>query len=352
VSAPLRIALLGAGSVGRAVAERLLTDGEWLADRADGRRLELSAVATRTPARLAGLKVPQGVAIESDPVALVANRPFDVVVELLGGLEPAGEVLRTALDAGTAVVTANKMLLAESGEALEAQARRSRAALRFEAAVAGGTPLLSVIAEDLVAVRIERIRGVINGTTNWILDSMETSGLDLAEAVAAARAAGYAEADPSLDIEGIDAAHKLVILGRLAFGLWIPVAAVRRVATEPPGAGGPGIAGVTRADIEAARAQGQHVRLVAEVRRRGADIEAEVVPRQLLPDDPLAAARGVTNIVAIEGQPVGSVTISGPGAGGPATAAAVIADLVRIARGAGSTWAGLPARDLQPAAAR
>lgn len=339
---PYRIALLGLGAVGRAVAERLLADAELLAARAGGRPLELIAVAARTPTRLQGLDLPAGAVVASDPASVVENIDVDAVVELMGGLEPAGDLVRTTLERGGAVVTANKALLAAMGPTLEALARTSGAALRFEAAVAGGTPVLAVLANDLVAMRVERVRGVINGTTNWILDVMEHEGMSAAEALAAAQAAGYTEADPTLDTEGHDAAQKLVILGRLAFGRWIRPEEVARVATEPPGAGGAGISNVTAKEVRSAAMHGQRIRLVAEVAAADGRIDASVLPRLLPSDDPLARAVGVTNVLEIQGPPLGRIAVSGPGAGGPATAAAVLADLVRLARGAGSTWAGLP----------
>jgi homoserine dehydrogenase len=339
---PLRIALLGLGTVGRAVAERLLEDADMLSARAGGRRLDLLGVSVRDPARLEGLVLPAGTVVAAEPAALVENAEVDVVVELLGGLEPAGELVRGALASGKAVVTANKHLLAEAGPELERLARQDGARLRFEAAVGGGTPVLSVIAEDLAAMRIERASGVINGTTNWILDMMESEAMSADEALAAAQRAGYAEADPTLDTEGHDAAHKLVVLSRLAFGTWLPVDSVDRTALEPPGAGGRGISRVTADEVHAASDRGERIRLVAEATATDDGIVAQVRPRFLAVDDPLAAARGVTNVVELEGPPHGRVTISGPGAGGPATSAAVLADLVRLARGAGSTWAGLP----------
>lgn len=342
---PYRIALLGLGTVGRAVAVRLVADADGLAGRTAGRRFELAAVAVRSSARLAGLDLPSRTTVASDPATIVARDDVDVVVELMGGLEPAGSLVRTALGRGTAVVTANKALLARAGAELEALARATGAPLRFEAAVAGGTPVLALLAEDLVAMRVERLRGVINGTTNWILDVMEDEGMPAAEALAAAQAAGYTEADPTLDTEGHDAAQKLVVLGRLAFGRWIAQDQVERTAVEAPGTGGAGISRVTAEEVLWAAGHGQRVRLVAQMASSDGQIEASVLPRFLPHDDALAGARGVTNVLEIQGPPLGRVVVSGPGAGGPAAAAAVIADLVRLARGAGSTWAGLsPAR--------
>jgi homoserine dehydrogenase len=342
---PYRIALLGLGSVGRAVAERLLDDREFLAARAGGRSLELSAVAVRDPARLEGLRLPAETLVAPDPASLASSYDVDAVVELMGGLAPAGDLIRRALEGGVAVVTGNKAVLAERGAELEAVARASGSALRFEASVAGGTPVLTVLAEDLATMHVERIRGVINGTTNWILDLIEHEGMSAEEALAAARDAGYTEADPRLDTEGHDAAQKLVILGRLAFGRWIDPDSVQRVATEPPGAGGAGITKVTDEEVRWASEHGKRVRLVAEVAAVDGRIEAQVLPRFLERDDPLAEAKGITNILEIEGPPQGRIAISGPGAGGPAAAAVVLSDLVRLARGDGSTWAGLPAAE-------
>ena len=339
---PYRIALLGLGSVGRAVAERLLSDGDLLAARAGGRPLELSAIAVRDQARLDGLRLPQGTIVASDPASLMSSYDVDAVVELMGGLAPAGDLIRQSLEGGVAVVTGNKAVLAERGAELEAVARASGSPLRFEASVAGGTPVLSVIAEDLATMEIERIRGVVNGTTNWILDLIEHEGMSAEEALAAARNAGYTEADPRLDTEGHDAAQKLVILGRLAFGRWIEPDSVERVASEPPGAGGAGITKVTDEEVRWASEHGKRVRLVAEVASTDGRIEARVLPRFLEHDDPLAEAKGITNVLEIEGPPQGRIVISGPGAGGPAAAAVVLADLIRLARGGGSAWAGLP----------
>jgi homoserine dehydrogenase len=264
----------------------------------------------------------------------------------MGGLEPAGEVVDSCLRRGVPVVTANKHLLAERGAELEQRSRSTGAALRFEAAVGGGTPVVGLLATDLAALRIERVRGVVNGTTNWILDAMEQRGLTAGEALEAAQSAGYAEADPALDVDGHDAAHKLVILARLAFGRWLRPAAIVRMAHQPPGAGRPGIAGVTSDEVCTAARRGERIRLVAEAAMDpslpGGLIEASVLPRSLPLEDPLAGAHGVGNVIELYGQPLGRMTVSGPGAGGPATAAAVLGDLIALALGAGSSWAGLP----------
>jgi homoserine dehydrogenase len=341
--APLRVALLGLGTVGREVARLLTERRDELAARAGGRQLDLLAVSARDPGRLQDLALPSGAIVASDPASLVDNDHVDVVVEVIGGLDPAAGLVTAALENGKAVVTANKALLARDGAALERLSRERDAPLRFEAAVMGPTPVLSVLAEDLVAMDVERIRGVVNGTTNWILDAIEHEGMTAEEALEKARSFGYTEADPTLDTEGHDAAQKLVVLARLAFGRWIAEGSVQRTAGEAPGAGGAGIARVTAEEVRAASERGERIRLVGTVARgENGVVHASVAPRALALDDPLAQARGITNVIEIEGPPHGRVVITGPGAGGPATAAGVVADLVRLARGSGSTWAGLP----------
>jgi homoserine dehydrogenase len=340
---PYRVALLGLGTVGGEVARLLLERSSDLAERAGGRRLELVAVSVRDHRRLDGIQLPAGALAAADPSSLVDNDHVDAVVEVMGGVDPAADLVTAALENGKAVVTANKALLARHGARLERLSRQNGAPLRFEASVMGPTPVLSVLAEDLVAMQVERIRGVVNGTTNWILDAIEHEGMTADEALGQAQSFGYTEADPTLDTEGHDAAQKLVVLARLAFGRWIDEASVETMATEPPGAGGAGISRVTAEEVHAASDRDERIRLVGTVTRRDdGSIEAAVVPRALSGDDPLAQARGIVNVIEIEGPPQGRVVITGPGAGGPATAAGVVADLVRLARGAGSTWAGLP----------
>jgi homoserine dehydrogenase len=340
---PYRVAVLGLGTVGREVTRLLIERSAELGQRAGGRALELVGVSVRDPRRLEGLQLPAGAVVVADPASLVDNDHVDVVVEVMGGVDPAADLVTAALENGKAVVTANKALLARHGAALERLSRDKEAPLRFEASVMGPTPVLSVLAEDLVAMQVERIRGVVNGTTNWILDAVEHEGMTADEALAKAQSFGYTEADPTLDTEGHDAAQKLVVLARLAFGRWIDESSVQRTATEPPGKGGAGISRVTAEEVEAAADRDERIRLVGTLARHDdGTIEAMVVPRALAVDDPLAQARGITNVIEIEGRPQGRVVITGPGAGGPATAAGVVADLVRLARGSGSTWAGLP----------
>jgi len=273
----------------------------------------------------------------------VADPEIDVIVEVMGGHEPARTLLLTALRAGKAVVTANKHVMAHHGSELEAAARQTGAPLRFEAAVAGGIPVLGTIALDLAANEIGRVRGIVNGTTNYILTAMAQDGRPYDEVLQDAQELGYAEADPRGDVEGDDAVNKLVILARLAFGQWLDPASVGRRPPSARGDGQPGITGVRDQEMEGAAALGLTIKLLATATRRGDTIEAAVVPTAVPADSPFGWTDGVTNRVEIDAEPLGTVGLSGPGAGGPATSSAVLGDLMAIARGLGSTWAGLPA---------
>jgi homoserine dehydrogenase len=246
---------------------------------------------------------------------------------------------------GKSVVTANKHVIAHHGAELEAIARRTGATLRFEAAVGGGIPVLGPLAGDLAANRIDRVRGIVNGTTNFILSAMtdETAPLDYASALAEAQRLGYAEADPSGDVEGLDAANKLVILARLAFDAWLDPAAIPTRPDGADGPAGPGITTVSLADQEEARAAGRIIRLIAAAARGDDDvITASVLPTALPRDSALGRTAGVRNRIEIDARPVGRVGFDGPGAGGPATSSAVLGDLIAVARGAGSTWGARP----------
>jgi len=337
---PLRIALLGAGTVGREVARALLERPNDLTP-ADGHPLFLTGIAVRDLDRARANGLPPDLLTDA-PAHLVATHDTDVIVELIGGDEPARTLIAAALDAGKAVVTANKHVLAHHGAELETIARRRDAALRFEAAVGGGIPVLGPLATDLAGNRIAAVRGIVNGTTNYILTAMTDEGRDYGDVLAAAQAAGYAEADPTGDVEGHDAVNKLVVLARLAFGRWLPPDDVATVAADGPGAGRPGITGITATDFAAARDAGCVIKLLASVRRDGDRLVAEVLPTTIAADSPFGRTSGVLNRIEIEAEPVGTVAFSGPGAGGPATSSAVLGDLVAIARGLGSTWAGLP----------
>lgn len=327
---PLRVAVLGAGTVGREVIAALRAG--W-----GSGAFELAGVAARDLARAEAAGIPADVLTDA-PAHLVAG-PTDVIVELMGGEEPARTLVAAALTAGKAVVTANKYVLARHGEELEMLARHSRAPLRFEAAVMGGTPVLRLLAEDLAGARTLAFRGIVNGTTNYILTEMAAKGSTYAAALAAAQAAGYAEADPTADVEGGDAADKLVILARLAFGSWLDRASVP---TGP--AGRRGIIGVTAEDLARAAARGEAIRLLASASRRAADgpIVASVGPIAVPVHSALGSTGGVRNRLEIETDRLGWIAVEGPGAGGAATAAAVLADLAAVAAGGGSTWGSLP----------
>lgn len=339
--APLRVAVLGAGTVGREVIRALIERASELT-AADGAPLELVGIAVRdvTRARASGLPTEL---LTDAPAHLVATNDTDVIVELMGGDEPAHTLIAAALAAGKSVVTANKHVIAHHGAELEAAARRTGAALRFEASVGGGIPVLGPLAMELAANRVLAVRGIVNGTTNYILSAMTDEGRDYADVLAAATAAGYAEADPRGDVEGLDAVNKLVILARLAFGVWLDPAAVATIAMDGPGNGRPGITGIGAADVVAATSAGRTIKLIAEA-RLGADgtLGASVLPTALPSEVALARTSGVLNRIEIDAEPVGTVAFSGPGAGGPATSSAVLGDLVAISRGLGSTWAGLP----------
>ena len=328
-SRPFRVAVLGAGTVGREVIAALRAG--WGAGA-----VELSGVAVRDLAKAEAAGIPAGLLTDA-PAHLVAES--DVMVELMGGEEPARTLIAAALGAGMPVVTANKYVLARHGASLEAVARGAGAAFRFEAAVLGGTPVLRLLAEDLAGTRVLALRGIVSGTTNYILTEMAATGSSYEAALAAAQAAGYAEADPTADVEGGDAADKLVILARLAFGGWLNRASVP---TGTPGRRG--ITGVTAEDLAAAAERGEAIRLLATGSRRDpeAPIAAAVATAAVPVASALGSTGGVRNRVEIETDRLGWIGIEGPGAGGAATAAAVLADLGAVMAGRGSTWGSLP----------
>jgi homoserine dehydrogenase len=335
------VAMLGAGTVGRAVAHGFHRRADGLVS-ADGAALTLVGVAVRDLDRARAAGIPADLLTDA-PAHLVADPEIDVIVEVMGGDEPARTLLVAALQAGKAVVTANKHVIAHHGPALEAAARATGAPLRFEAAVAGGIPVLGTIALDLAANEIARVRGIVNGTTNYILTAMAHDGRPYDEVLQDAQEMGYAEADPAGDVEGDDAVNKLVILARLAFGRWLEPASVGRRPPTARGEGQPGITGVTDQELEGAAALGLIIKLLATATRRDDVVEAAVIPTAVPADSPFGWTDGVTNRVEIDAEPLGTVGLSGPGAGGPATSSAILGDLVAIARGLGSTWAGLPA---------
>lgn len=340
----LRVAVLGAGTVGGEVVRALLQHPERLV--AGGTRLELAGVAVRSLGRRRAAHLGEGI-LSDAPAHLVADPTVDVVCELMGGDEPARTLIAAALGAGKAVVTANKHVIAHHGAELEAISRRTGAPLRFEAAVAGGIPIVGLLGADLAANRIRRVRGILNGTTNAILSSMEEPGVSYHRALRSAQNAGYAEADPRGDVEGDDPVNKLVILARLAYGRWLTPGGLPRRIPTVNGVAAPGITAVEAIEVAAARALGYTIRLLAvavEPPAGGAagDPHAWVLPTAVPETGGFGQTRSVLNRVEVEGDLVGTLALAGPGAGGPATASAVLGDLLAIANGGTSSWGGLP----------
>lgn len=313
----LGVGIVGFGTVGRGTAEILVSHRAALAART-GIALQLAAVCRRRP--LAAAEVPAGAQAFQDWRQLVAAPEVRVVVETMGGTGTAREVVLAALAHGKPVVTANKNLLAAHGEEIFAYAAQQRLAVGFEAAVAGGVPVVRAIADGAAGDEIVAVQGILNGTANYILCRMETAGLEFGVALAEAQRAGYAEPDPELDLNGVDARDKLAILSRLAFGGGIAAEAI-------PTAGIGGIEGV---DVHYARALGGVIRLVASAERGPAGVHVSVRPWWVPRDSLLGRVQGVNNAVILTGRRIGTQMFYGPGAGGPATGAAVVADLVAV----------------------
>ncbi len=318
--APLRIALLGCGVVGSQVARLLGEQAADLAARAGG-PLEIAGIAVRRPevARIAGV---DGSLITGDAVNLVTRPDVDIVVELIGGIEPARSLVLAALDSGRSVVTANKALLASDGAALHKAASANAADLYYEASVAGAIPLLRALRESLAGDTVRRVLGIVNGTTNFILDRMDSAGSDFASVLAEAQRLGYAEADPTADVQGYDAASKAAILAGLAFHTEVTSADVY---TE-------GIDTITAADIASAKALGFVIKLLAICERCDGGISVRVHPAMLPRVHPLAAVHEAYNAVFVEAEAAGRLRFSGAGAGGQPTASAVLGDIVAVAR--------------------
>jgi homoserine dehydrogenase len=322
MSNPVRVGIAGLGTVGAGVLRLLVANAEVISARA-GRAVVVTAVSARDRTRDRGVAL-DGVRWHDDPVALAADPEVDVVVELIGGADgPARALVEAALSARRPVVTANKAMLAVHGASLAAAAEEAGVALAFEAAVAGGIPVIKTLREGLAANRITRIAGILNGTCNYILSRMRAEGRDFAEILADAQRLGYAEADPSFDIDGIDAAHKLAILAALAFGRPVAFGAVH---VE-------GIRGVSAQDIRFAGELGYRIKLLGLAHATAAGVSARVHPALVAEDAPLARVEGVYNAVVAEGDFVGRVMLEGRGAGAGPTASAVVADLIDIARG-------------------
>ena len=319
----VRIGVLGLGTVGAGVVKILQTRAAMLQERT-GARLSVAAVADTDLIRpREGLDL-SALPMTNDAARVLADPSIHVVVELVGGLEPARTFILRALTAGKHVVTANKALLAHHGGEIHEAARRHGVALGFEAAVAGGIPLIRAVKEGLVANRVLSLAGIVNGTCNYILSKMTDEGLDFSLVLKEAQAHGYAEADPTLDIEGIDSAHKLQILASLAFRTFIDL---KDIHTE-------GITRVTAQDIDYARELGFRIKLlaIAKVSGEGGGVEVRVHPTMIPAASPLAAVSGVFNGIFLTGDAVGDLMFYGRGAGQMPTASAVVSDVVEIAR--------------------
>jgi homoserine dehydrogenase len=319
----VRVGLLGLGTVGAGVVKVLQTRAAMLQERT-GARLSLAAVADTDLTRpREGLDL-AALPMTGDAARVLTDPSIHVVVELVGGLEPARTFIMRALTAGKHVVTANKALLAHHGAELYDEARRRGVALGFEAAVAGGIPLIRAVKEGLVANRVLSLAGIVNGTCNYILSKMTDEGLDFSLVLKEAQAHGYAEADPTLDIEGMDSAHKLQILASLAFRTFVDL---KDIHTE-------GITRVTAQDIDYARELGFRIKLlaIAKVSGEGGGVEVRVHPTMIPAASPLAAVSGVFNGIFLTGDAVGDLMFYGRGAGQMPTASAVVSDIVEIAR--------------------
>src|ERR1700728_4193933 len=343
----LRVALLGCGVVGTQVARLLAEQADDLAVRT-GARLELAGIAVR---RLSAPR--EGVdpaLLTTDAMGLATRSDVDIVIEVIGGIEPARALIMAAMEAGKSVVTANKALLAEHGEQIHAASRAFGADLYYEAAVAGAIPILRPLRESLAGDTVHRVLGIVNGTTNFILDRMDSSGADFGDSLEEAQSLGYAEADPTADVEAVDADAKAAILAGLASHTRVTAADVYRE----------GITEVTAADIASAKALGRTVKLLAICERSeasgskagcsGGGVAVRVHPAMIPRSHPLAAVGGAYNAVFVEARSAGRLMFYGAGAGGTPTASAVLGDVVAVARNrlAGtrgpelSTYAELP----------
>jgi homoserine dehydrogenase len=338
----LKVALLGCGVVGTEVARLLTEQADDLALRV-GARLELAGIAVRRVGHRRSAAIDRSL-LTADPHALATRPDVDIVVEVIGGIEPARSLLLAALKGGKPVVTANKALLAENGAEIYGAAREYGADLYYEASVAGAIPLLRPLRESLAGDTVHRVLGIVNGTTNFILDRMDSSGAGFAESLEEAQALGYAEADPTADVEGFDAAAKAAILASLAFHTPVTAADVHRE----------GITEVTATDILSARALGRVVKLLAICERCAGNehggVSVRVHPAMIPRSHPLGSVSEAYNAVFVEAESAGRLMFYGAGAGGTPTASAVLGDIVAVARNrlAGtrgpdaSTYAGLP----------
>ena len=316
----VRVGLLGLGTIGSGVV-RLLDERAAVIWKRLGRGIRIERIAVRRKRRRRGVEVDPA-RVTTDATAVVRDPRVDVVVELIGGLEPARRLVLAAIEAGKDVVTANKALLANHGREIFEAAERNRVRLGFEASVAGGIPIIRTLRDALAGDRNRAIYGIVNGTCNSILSSMSERGVEFAEALAEAQAAGLAEADPTLDVDGVDAAQKLSLIAMLAFGVVCPV---REIFTE-------GIRHILQLDVAFARELGYEIRLLAIARDDGKTLEARVHPTMIPRDQLLADVRGASNAIRVRGEALGPTMYVGPGAGMMPTATSVVGDLLEFAR--------------------
>ncbi len=334
---PLKIGLAGVGTVGSGVMKLLAGNGERLAERC-GRAIEVKAVCARDRTKDRGVDL-TGVEWFDDPLALAKSGSIDVFVELMGGDDdPAKASVEAALSAGKHVVTANKALLAKHGTALAQLAEENSVALNFEAAVAGGIPIVKTMRESLAGNRVSRVFGILNGTCNYILTRMGNEGHDFDAVLADAQRAGYAEADPTFDVDGHDTAHKLAILTSLAFGTQVSFDTIYLE----------GIRSITPADIEAAEELGYKIKLLGVALKTESGIEQRVHPTMVPSHSAIAQVDGVLNCVAVTGDFSGDIMLVGPGAGAEPTASSVVSDIADLARGAVFPAFLTPAKQLAP----
>jgi homoserine dehydrogenase len=333
--APLKVGVAGLGTVGAALVTLIAQQRDALAARC-GRRIEVAAVSARSRGKKRDADLSK-MKWHSDPLALARDPGIDVFVELMGGAGgPAKSAIEAALSSGKSVVTANKALLARHGVALAARAEAKHVALNFEAAVGGAIPIVKTLREGLAGNSLERIYGILNGTCNYILTRMEQEGLSFADCLKDAQRLGYAEANPAFDVEGHDTAQKLAILASLAFGTKVDQSAVY---VE-------GISSITPADLAAADELGYRVKLLGVAVKTPKGIEQRVHPTMVRKDSSIAQVMGVTNAVTIDAAGINPITLVGPGAGGMATASAVVSDIGDIARGVRTAPFGRPTAKL------
>lgn len=332
---PLRIGLAGLGTVGLGVVKIVQQHADLIALRS-GRPVVITAVCARDKAKNRDADL-SGYAWETDPVALAQRDDVDVFVEVMGGHEGAAKLAtEAAIAAGKDVVSANKALLAHHGQALALAAESAGRVIRFEAAVAGGIPVIKALTEGLAGNQIKRVMGVMNGSCNYILTRMQNEGLSYAAVFDAAQQLGYLEADPNLDVGGIDAGHKLSLLASIAFGTQVSFDAVELE----------GIGAISIDDINLAADMGYRIKLLGVAQMTGRGLEQRMTPCLVPADSPLGQLQGGTNMVVLEGDSVGQIVLRGPGAGMGPTASAVLSDIVDIARGLRLPTFGQPARTL------